>query len=167
MTTFDELFGNAGSASGDYLKWTTEGESYVLKVTGKAAKTHHQIDFATKKPKYFVQSAEFGKNAKGENAWKVMKEGEFDSIKVDKANPIMEIEIPVEVLKHKNVKNEDDPEFEPFEMNWVLNKNQEDKLKEAMLDSQLTLAVGTLVSLKWLSMDGKARNYKIALKAAE
>lgn len=167
MTTFDELFGNASAASGDYMKWSTEGEAYVLKVTGKAGKTHHQLDFDTKKPKYFVQSAEFGKKSDGTSAWKVLTEDKFDREKVEQANPVLEIEVPVEVVKYKNSKGEDDPEFVPFKLNWIPNKDQEEKLKEAMLDTQLPLEVGTLVAVKFLRLEGKARRFKIALKAAE
>jgi len=170
MTTFDELFGTGSAATAGYLKWSTEGEAYVLKVTGKAGKTHHQEDFATKKPKYFVQKDEFvtdkdGNKVKG--PWKVFKEGDFDPEQVYKSNPIMEIEVPVEVVKYKNVKGEEDENFTPFEMNWVPNKDQEEKLKEAMLDSQLSLSVGTLVAVKFLRLDGKERKFKVALKAAE
>lgn len=171
MTTFDELFGSTSNESVDYLKWTNgnEGESYVLEVTGKAGKTHHQLDFATKKPKYFVQSEAFGLKDDGTPKWKVLKEGEFDPSEVKKANPILEIEVPTRVLKYKNPKGEENPDFVPFNLNWVPNKDQEEKLKEAMLDSQLSLTVGTLIGIKFLRLgdDGKERKFKIGLKAGE
>lgn len=167
MATFDDLF---GKKSGDkkYMKWNAVGDTIIVQLLGEPYQTP-QKEFKTGKKKFMVETTE--KKPDGKSKFTVLTEDKFDPEALEEKGlrfwALTQIAVEVRVVAYKNANGEADPNHEPFETTWELNPEQEEKLKEAMMeDRSLQVGAGTIGGIKWIGGD-KPRKYAIKLKAGE
>jgi hypothetical protein len=164
--SFDDIFGSGSKASGGgggkYIKWENVGDTFALVVRGPIDPKYPQKVFGTQKDKYLVQVA------KGDK-YKPMAEGDFNEDEVENFFQATEVMIPVTVAAKAEGKAQVE-DFEPFDVEWVLNKgDQHDKFKDALLEFDDAIDVGTVIQVKLLvqGSSGKPGKYAIKLKAGE
>jgi hypothetical protein len=167
LATFDDLF---GKKSGKFIKWNEEGETLIFQISGEVDAAHPQRDFKSGSRKFLVETDE--KKPDGKNKWKPMLETEFDPAVLEEKElgffALTQIMIPVKVVGKKGKNNESVAGWEAFDAKWELSQNQEERLKEAMMeDRSIQLVPGTIIGAKLIDMSSKPRKYAIKLKAAE
>jgi len=154
MATLDDLFGNK-SSDRRFMKFENDGEELLLVQTGEP-KRPPQRNRKTGKNVWLVQMA-------SDDKYKPMDEGTFNEDEVENCfQPKGEIHIPVKVAGKKFKDGSKDEDFEPFETVWELTKDQEPKLKEAMMDTGTPAQPGTKYILKRL--DSTVKPYVYAVK---
>lgn len=159
MATYDEMFGKAANNGGKkYIKWEKVNEVLFFRVTGEPFK-QPQVNFKTKKAKFMVQLEEGGK-------WGPKDEGEFVESEVENFFPLTEWAIPVVVFQKKGADGNMVEDFEEFSADWAPNQEQNEKLKDAMLDTEIPVQAGTIIAVKW-ALDEKPRKYVVKLAAGE
>lgn len=158
MATYEEMFGKKSGGSGKYIQWKAMGEVLFFRVTGEPYEVP-QVNFSSKKKKFMVRVDEDGK-------WGPKDEGEFDPGAVASYFPLMEWAVPVVVTGKRNADGTDVQDWEEFTGEWVPNQDQNEKLKNAMLETELPLQAGTVIAVKWAAED-KPRKYVVKLAAGE
>lgn len=155
MATYAEMYGKQSNSDKKYIKWEKVNEVLFFRVTGEPFK-QPQINFKTKKAKFMVQT---------DAGWKPMDEGTFDESDVD-SFPLMEWAIPVVVFQKKDADGNMVENFEEFTADWAPNQEQDKKLQDAMLDTEIPVQAGTIIAVKW-ALDEKPRKYVVKLAAGE
>lgn len=158
MATFDDLFGKKSSDQ-KYIKWSQIDEALYMVVTGEPDPRHPQIDFKSGKKKYMVQ-------VNADSKWGPKQDGEFNPDHVENYFELTCIKVPVKVFRRVLPNGEDDASFEEFEADWIPTQDQEEKLKDQMLETRIPLSEGTVVAVKYL-LDGKPRKYMVRLAESE
>lgn len=158
MATYEEMFGKKSSGDKKYIKWEKVGEVLFFRVTGEPYEVP-QVNFTTKKAKFMVQEVKGGK-------WGPKDEGSFDPNGVESCFPLQEWAIPVTVTGKKGTDGEMVADFEEFDAEWAPSQNQNDKLKDAMLETEIPIQAGTIIAVKW-ALDEKPRKYIVKLAAGE
>lgn len=156
MASFDDLFGGGNGGSGRrFMKFENEGEAFLLVQTGepKLVPQKNQNGEIV----YLVQVNEGDK-------YKPMGKGTFDEDTVANAfMPEKEIVIPARAVGKKLKDGSKDPDFEEFDTDWELTKDQKEKFKEAMLDAGVPAEEGTKYVVKLLSRKDKPYKYSVKI----
>ncbi len=158
MTTFDDLFGKKSTGGQKYIKWEKPGDVLALVVRGEIVSDKPQYVFGTNKKKYLVQENDGDK-------YKAVAEGDFNEDEVANFFLATEIMIPVTVAAKVEGKTPV-ADFEPFDAEWTFKGDQEEKFKDAFLEFDAPIEVGTVIQVKYLA-DGKPRKYAVKIKAGE
>lgn len=160
MATFDDLFGNKGGKK--FIKFEEVGETLLFVQTGEP-KRAPQKNNKTGKNVWLVKFA-------SEAKYKPMDEGDFDEDDPTVENafqPQGQLVIPVQVAGRKKKDGTPDGDFEPFEADWEVTKDQEPKLKDSMLETGLPASPGTRYAVKLLSRAEKPYKYAVKTLPAE
>ena len=158
--TYADLFGKPAAAGGgkSYIKWDKVGDVLAFVVTGEPVSDQPQKDFGTGKNKWMTRATD-------SSPWKALAEGSFDPDEMDSAFQLFEIMIPVTVAAKAEGK-EPVADWAPFDAEWTFKGDQEAKFKDALLEFDAPIGVGTVIQVKYLA-EGKPRKYAIKIKAGE
>ena len=158
MATLDDLFGNKNDGSKRFMKFENDGEMFRLVQTDEP-KLVPQKNPQTGKNTWLVQVNEGDK-------YQPKDEGTFNEDEVHNAfMPNKNIVIPVRVVGKKLANGSKDENFEEFDSEWELTRDQTPKFKEAMLDTGVAAEAGTIYLLKRLSSKQKPYTYAIKMEA--
>jgi hypothetical protein len=149
VASFDDLFGKKSDDSGvQRMRFDEAGEAFLLVQTGE--------------PKHVSQ-----KNKDGEvihivkmESWpkgKPLPVSEYDPEDADLEWVVKpkDIVIPVKVLAKKDRAGKKIEDFEPFDTDWKLGRDEREKFKDAMLDAGVEVTEGTKYARKLLTKPAK------------